>query len=190
MTFRAKQSISWRAVLFFLTLCLSPWGQAAPLTPKESEVKAVLLFHLTHFVTWPDSAWTNETAPLVIGVLGPDPFAGALEAVTKDEKVGGRPIVIRRANTVGELANAHILYVSQGARESWSRILNTTRSRPVLVISEAGEALNRGSMMRLRTGDDRKVRLQVDLGRVRREGLNVSAQLLRVAEVVEGADAR
>jgi hypothetical protein len=187
MTSRAKNFLSWRAALLFLTLCLLLCGRAAPLTPKESEVKAVLLFHLTHFVTWPDSAWTNETAPLVIGVLGPDPFGGALEAVTKDEKANGRPIVIRRANTAAELANVHILYVSQGARESWPRILNTIKSRPVLVISEAGDALNRGSMMRLRTSDDRKVRLQVDLDRVRRQGLNVSAQLLRVAEVVEGA---
>jgi hypothetical protein len=159
---------------------------AAPIPGAEAEVKARLLFHLAHFVTWPTNAWTNDAAPLVIGILGPDPFEGTLDAIAKEEKTDSRAILIRRANTLRELTNAHILYVSPKAREPLSKILESLKSRPTLTVGESKDFIGRGGMMRFQSGPDRKARLQVDLDRVRRQSLNVSAQLLRVCDVVGG----
>ena len=47
---------------------------AAADAPNEYEVKALMLFNLTHFVDWPASAFGDDKSPIVIGVLGRDPF--------------------------------------------------------------------------------------------------------------------
>jgi len=163
---------------------------AAPAPPKESEVKAVLLFHLTRFVTWPQTTFTNDATPFVIGVLGPDPFDGALDVVVKGEKVGSHPITIVRANTARALTNCQIVYVSPEAREPLPKIFDTWKTAPTLTIGEAGDFISRGGMMRFKKSADRKVRVEIDLDRVRRNSITVSAQLLRVCDVLGGGDGK
>jgi len=51
------------------------WSQIAA---REYQVKAVFLFNFAQFVEWPPTAFPEATAPLVIGVLGADPFGAAL----------------------------------------------------------------------------------------------------------------
>jgi hypothetical protein len=155
---------------------------AAPAT--EAEIKAVLLFHLTQFVTWPTSRVSNATFD--IGILGPDPFGPALDAVTSGEKVNGKPIRIIRSNRARDLADCPLVYLSPQARESLPRIFQELKEPPTLTVGESEDFIDAGGMIRFRKTPERKIRLQVHLPRVRKNGFNISAQLLRVSDVVEG----
>jgi hypothetical protein len=168
----------------------APVRSAAPAPPKESEVKAVLLFQLTRFVTWPQTTLTNEAAPYVIGVLGPDPFDGALDAVVKGEKVGSHPITILRAATVRGLTNCQMVYVSPEAREPLPKIFEMWKAAPTLTVGESGDFISRGGMIRFKRSADHKVRLEIDLDRVRLHAISVSAQLLRVCDVLGGGNGK
>jgi len=171
-------------MMFFSALSI-----AVAASPKENEVKAVLLFHLTRFATWPPSVLTNQTA-FTIGVLGPDPFGGALEAVVQGEKVGNLPIVLKRGTTAAALRDCRIVYISPEARESDAKIFETFGSAPLLTVGESSDFIANGGMIRFKRTIDRKIRLEIQLRRVRDRDLNVSAQLLRVSEVLEGGPAR
>ncbi len=48
-------------------------------TSKEYQIKAAFLYNFVQFVKWPPDAFSSPGAPLYIGVLGDDPFNGALE---------------------------------------------------------------------------------------------------------------
>src|SRR5256885_282744 len=45
----------------------------------EYRVKATFLFQFTQFVDWPRNAFSNQQTPLVIGILGEDPFGTFLD---------------------------------------------------------------------------------------------------------------
>src|SRR6266540_557093 len=71
-----------RAWLILLVILLGAGVFAAPLRAqafKEYDVKAAFLYHLAEFVDWPAEAFPAAENPLVIGVLGADPFGKSLD---------------------------------------------------------------------------------------------------------------
>lgn len=151
--------------------------------PTEYQVKAVFLFHFTQFVEWPDTAFDDRSAPLVIAVLGEDPFGSFLDEVVRDETVGGRPIVVRRYERAEDVGTAHILFVSSSQTDQLTDALALFRGRSILTVGEGQGFATRGVMIRFRTVDSR-VRLRINVGELRSAGLSVSSKLLRLAEIV------
>src|SRR6266700_7057796 len=58
----------------------------------ENQIKAVFLFNFAQFVEWPARAFPGKEAPLVIGILGEDPFGNYLDELVSGEKIGERPL--------------------------------------------------------------------------------------------------
>src|SRR5260370_17228193 len=70
-------------------------GTASPAptpTSPEYQLKAVFLFNFAQFVEWPPTAFPEAKAPLVIGVLGEDPFAPYLAQTPPPHKINTRPL--------------------------------------------------------------------------------------------------
>ena len=44
------------------------------------------------FVDWPAEAFPASSAPIVIGVVGADPFGWALDRMVQDKRINNRPI--------------------------------------------------------------------------------------------------
>lgn len=74
--------------------CLA-WSQGF----KEYQVKAVLLLNLTRFVDWPESAFAAPDSPVVIGIVGHDPFGATVDDAVHGERVNGRSIVVQPFQT-------------------------------------------------------------------------------------------
>jgi hypothetical protein len=181
-----SQHSAWRgaaALAGFLLLASMRCPAAAP--PSDAELKAVLVFHLTQYVTWPASS-TNQSREFLIGILGPDPLGPALDEVVKGEMVGGRPVRVVRRSRARDLVDCPLVYISPQARERLPRIFAELRQLPGLTVGESSDFLEEGGMIRFRKTPDRRVRVQVDLQHARENGFSISAQLLRVADVVQG----
>src|SRR5262245_65637689 len=69
-------------------------------TPGEYAVKAAFLLNFARYTEWPGAAFSSSTQPLVLCVVGADPFGSALDTV-EDKLVRGRPIHINR-NLTGD----------------------------------------------------------------------------------------
>jgi hypothetical protein len=151
--------------------------------PSEYQVKAVFLFHFTQFVEWPSTAFDTPADPMVIAVLGADPFGSFLDEVVRDESVDGRPIVVRRYARPEEVGPAHILFISGTEVDQLEQALALLSGRSILTVGEGEDFAARGVMIRFRTLENR-VRLRINVGALRSAGLSVSSKLLRSAELV------
>jgi hypothetical protein len=157
-------------------------GQQAAPTP-EYQLKAVFLFNFAQFVEWPPSAFPDSTTPLVIGVLGEDPFGPYLDETVRNEKVKERPLVVRRYRTVEEITTCHILFVSRREQARLGRILDRLRGRSILTVSDADHFANRGGMILFVTEHGR-IRLRANLEAAQAADLTLSSKLLRSAQIV------
>jgi hypothetical protein len=149
----------------------------------EQTAKAAVVFHLLQFVTWPDAA---AAGPFQIGVLGTGSFEEALRAMVAGETMAGRPIVVKRAAGAATLADCDLVYVEDGGREPLRRVLTGLGRRAILTVGESEDFAAAGGMIALRRTAERKLRLQVNLAAAEAAGFKISAQLLRVADVVKG----
>lgn len=150
---------------------------------SEYQVKAVFLFNFAQFVDWPAEAFPAGDTPLVICVLGNDPFGEALDQTVRDERLGSRPFQVQRYQSVDEIKICHILFInrSEGARPEV--ILAGLKQRPILTVSDADGFAQRGGMIRFVT-DRNRIRLQLNLTATEAAHLTISSKLLRVAEIV------
>jgi hypothetical protein len=161
-------------------LCASGTVRAVP-TPAQ--VEAVFLFNFTQFVDWPSQTFADPSSPIVIGVLGSDPFGAALDEVVRGEVVKGHPLVVHRAQHIEELADCQILFISRSERARLEPILATLKGRNVLSVSDLDEFANEGGMICFFLVDN-KVRLRVNLEATKTAGLTLSSKLLRFAQIV------
>ena len=157
--------------------------RAQSVATREYQVKAVFLFNFAQFVDWPPAAFPDTEAPLVIGILGDDPFEGFLDQTVRGEQVRGRAFQVRRYHSVDEIKTCHILFIRKQAAGRLGEILANLRDRPILTVSDDDGFAERGGMIRFVT-DRNRIRLQIHLAAAEAAHLTISSKLLRVAEVI------
>jgi hypothetical protein len=155
----------------------------------EREIKATFLFNFAQFVEWPAASLGDPRAPLVIGVLGADPFGTVLDAVVRGEEVKGHPLSVVRYRRVEDVANCHILFVSSSEAPRYARVTDALRSQPILTVGDTAAFGADGGIISFITEQSR-VRLRINLGAAQAASLTISSQLLRAAEVVGRAENR
>lgn len=158
---------------------------------SEHELRAAILYNLSRFVSWPDSAFATDEAPLVIGVLGRDPFGSHLsDALNGRTTADGRPLLLIAPRADADLARCHILFVTdQASTEQHERIAALTGA-PVLTVGETIDFVqNQGGSMALIL-EKSKIRIYLNKAEADEAGLTVRAQLLRLCQLVEGDASR
>ena len=169
------------ATLTALLLAFAPWPPLRAQTPARADeyrVKAAILFNLAKFVDWPRSVFTGASAPLVLCVLGADPFGSVLDDTLNGRLVGGRPLVAMRITEVTH--GCHMLFVTGGERKRLAVIADQLGGTSVLTVGEDEAFTEDGGMISLAV-DGERVRFGIN-GRVaERAGLKVSARLLALA---------
>jgi hypothetical protein len=174
----------WRPLAVVLALmALSAARAAAPVPSAEYKLKAVFLFNFAQFVEWPTDAFANDSAPLVIGVLGADPFGSYLDDLVRGEKIGAHPLEVRRLGDGEARETCHILFVSDSEADRVEPLLKGLRGRHVLTVSDVESFARTGGMVRF-VLEDGKIRLRVNLGAARAAHLVISSKILRVATIV------
>jgi hypothetical protein len=151
--------------------------------PKDYSVRAVFLYNLTQFVDWPPAAFQNARTPLVVGILGENPFGRHLEEAIEGEKNNGRPLVIRNFTTEEEIENCHVLFINLPEVSQTSQVLEKIEGRSILTVSDHAGFLEAGGMVQLVQADN-KIHFQINPDAASEADLKVSSKLLRVAEVI------
>jgi hypothetical protein len=172
------------AYLRFLTAMVlaAALAMAQDAPDREHRVKAVFLYNFAQFVVWPDSAFPDSGAPLVVGILGDDPFKAYLDEVVRGEKVENRPIQVRRYRSAEEAKDCQVLFISPSESARLDSILGVLKRRHILTVGESEDFFRKGGMVNFVT-EGGKIRLRINLEEVQEAGLNVSSKLLRLADV-------
>jgi hypothetical protein len=156
----------------------------------EQRVKAAYLFKFTDYVTWPDGTFTRPESPLVFGVVDDDQVAGELAQTAIGHTVAGHPVVIRRLKPGESTAGINILFVAGASRVRLEQTVKAAGTQPLLIITEAEGALDRGSAINFVLVGDH-VKFEIALDSVEKRGLKLSSRLLSVAQNVRsGAESR
>jgi len=173
-----------RVVLVALLAFAAALPARAQAPPTEYEVKAVFLFNFSQFVDWPAAAFADDRSPLVIGVLGSDPFGAVLDGIVRGETVNGRPIVVQRYQSVEQIDTCHILFIDRSQQPQLGAIVAALRTRNVLTVGDFDGFGRSGGMIRFATVGN-KIRLRINLTAAQEANLTISSKLLRPAQILE-----
>lgn len=168
-------------VLIALLWSVAPAAAAPPQAALEYAVKANYLVRFAAFVEWPSRAFAQPRSPVVICVVGRDPFGAALETAARDQTAHGRPLAVRRPGTAEAAAGCHILYVGRGGQHL---VPADVPPRAVLLVTDATTARDRGMIHFVVSGG--RVRFHIDLQAASRARLSISSRLLNLALSVTG----
>jgi hypothetical protein len=151
----------------------------------EYAVKAALLFNIAKYTDWPPRAFSHADEPIIIGVLGDDPFGATLDRIVEGRSINGRQIVIRRASGIAPLEGAHLIFVSASQPQAPQDCAALER---VGILTVGDSPFTEGYAAVSISVDGDKVAFTVDLERSRRIGANISSQLLKFAKSVKRAE--
>jgi hypothetical protein len=171
------------ALGFSCATLLSGGAPAQQPSLTAGQVKAGFLYHFTAFVDWPES---TPADPIVIGLLGGDEVEAELRRIVATKRTPGRSITVRRLQPGEELSGIHILYVGAEESRRLERVVAAARAGPTLVVSDAGDGLERGATINFVTAD--RVQFEISLEAAHRGGLRVSPRLLSVAVRVKKSE--
>jgi len=156
-------------------------GETQP--APEYAVKAAFLFNFAKFVEWPDDAFADPASPLVLCVVGEDPFGDALRSL-KGKIVNGRPLAIRYLTTIEELDRCHLLFVCPSEKPVLSKILQTTKGRSILTVGDMEGFTQDGGIINL-VKEESRIGIEVNLEAAQRTRLKISSKLLALAKIVK-----
>ena len=161
--------------------------QAQDADSSEYLIKAGFIFNFAKFVEWPAAAFAQQESPIVIGVLGTDPFGATIDRIVEDKKIGTRGFVVKRfkwSKELKELRDCKILFVSSSEKAHIDEIVQSVKGLPILTVGETPGFAERGGMIRF-TLEDNRVRFEINVEAAREADLNISSRLLTLAKIVQ-----
>lgn len=175
------------AILASLSLAVGANAQSAG-SDESSEylIKAGFIYNFAQLVQWPDAAFPQADSPIVIGVLGSDPFGATIDNVVQGKKLNGRSLVIKRlkwGKDAKEIRECNILFISSSEKDRLDEIIQTVKWLPILTIGETPGFATRGGIINL-TLEGNRVRFEVDIEAAKQANLNISSRLLALARIV------
>ena len=149
----------------------------------ERSVKAAFLYKFLMFTEFPASAFADPAAPLVIGVVGADDMARELGRLVAGRTVNRRPVLVRTLRDNDATDGLHLLFVGGSDAGRLARVARPAQGAPLLVVTEADNGLQHGSVINFRIVAER-VRFDVSLDAADKNNIKLSSRLLTVANHV------
>jgi hypothetical protein len=144
-------------------------------------VKAAYLAKFPFYVEWPSSAFATPSSPIVLCVVGEDPFGSMLDEAVTGQQVQGRAVTVRRLKNAARDTGCHMVYAGSDAR---AEALRASTNALVVTDSPAGAGAINFVIK------DNRVRFTVDDDAAAQSGLAISSKLLSVALAVKSRGAR
>ncbi len=166
-------------------LCLCIWQSALSQSDAKTEYKfkAIYLYNLLQFVEWPLGSFPEQSSPIIIGILGEDPFGQVLDQTVQNEKVQNHEIAVRRFNDLDEVKECHLLFIGKSEKSRTDEVLRKMQKRDVLTVSEVEGFAEHGGAVNFYI-EKNKLRFEVNTDALKKANLKVSSKFLRLAKIV------
>ena len=172
-------------VLFALTLS----SNAAPQPPLEAAVKAAYIYRFLEYVAWPAQAFRTPDEAIVIGTTHNDDVTAELTRIVSERHVHNRRLSVVAVKQIDRDLVVHVLYVPALDAARLARAVELARQRPILVITDMDEGLEKGATINFVQSEGR-IKFEVSVEAAARAGLTISARLLAVATRVKKGESR
>ncbi len=173
------------ALILALFLVMTPCCPVQSEIYDQDQVKAVFLYNLTNFITWPAKADQNGAETFTIGLFGHDAAGTFLEHAVSGETAHALPIVVKYFQSLDRIQSdpCNLLFVNGDQMHLWPQIREVARRNKILTVSDVEGFGRRGGIVSLLTSG-RKIRIEINLDEGRRNGFEISAKLLKLAHIV------
>ncbi len=174
-------------LLFAATVAAAVTSRVSAAYAEEEQpefvVKTAFIYNFLKFTQWPNGTLAKPDSPIVVCTIGTDPYGGALNVLTS-KHIDGHPITLERSVPANALDKCNAIIVSGQSSSQVLAAIEPFKTRPVLTIGDSPDFTGSGGIIGLVTVD-RQVRFQINVGAIRRSGLSISSQLLKIAILVD-----
>lgn len=153
---------------------------ASASVPLEYAVKAAYLSKFGIFVEWPNAVFDSPQSPIVLCVVGADPFDGTLDKIAQGQRIGDRRIVVKRMKAVSRDSGCEILYAGGSDEQSIDQALAAVSGTGVLTVTDSVPDSHAPGIVEFVVQNNR-VRFNIDNEAARRNGITISSHLLSLA---------
>lgn len=190
---RPRPRKRWKVLLGVAAVALAlgtvsalPWEDNL----TEYKVKGAFLYNFARYTEWPEGTFADDDAPLVFATLGEDPFGEILKTIVNGKALSGRPLQLRHHKSLEELLEAapcHVLFVSESMKKQLPAVHKALLTKPIFTVSDLTDFATLGGTARffIKQGT---VRFVINQSSAKRQGLTISSQLLKLAELVKDAE--
>lgn len=170
-------------LISLLAVTCAVWPVYGQQRVGEYQVKAAFLYNFAKFVEWPKSTASESSKPLVLGILGEDPFGEDIQTIS-GKRVKDKTFQVIRSERLQELDNCDILFISASMKGQLDHILEKINGKPVLTVSDTRGFAEQGVMINLFMVNN-KIRFEINPHAVKRSDLKMSSQLLKLATLIK-----
>ncbi|HKQ88699.1 MAG TPA: YfiR family protein [Candidatus Acidoferrales bacterium] len=150
---------------------------------SEYLIKAGFTYNFAKLMEWPAGSFAQSDSPIVIGVLGTDPFNGTLDQVLKGKQANGRAFEVKHLKWGADLRGCNILFVSDSETGHLDELFHSIKGLPILTIGETPGFAQRGGIINF-VVEDNRVRFEIDVDAAKQANINISSRLLSLANIV------
>ncbi len=198
-----------RKILTFLALgaLLLQMSVSGAALRSKYETKAGYLLNFAEFIEWPVGAFSNAKSPIILGVVGKDPFGAELDKL-RGKTVNGRTLQIKRfkgalefrgeetpgrrrddlpakrAKKLAAMKSCHILFITSSEKNFLPQTLKPFRGASVLMVGETDSFAREGGMITF-VDSGNNVQLEINLAAAEQARLKISSKLLSLAKVIK-----
>ena len=176
--------LDWKLWLIFFAVFHIDVAPSFAQVSKEYQLKAVFLWRLAQFTQWSSNAFENSDSPIVICVLGENPFGDALDAAVRGESAHGRNFLTQYHRGIEQVRTCHILYLTGAGPRQAKAIAAAVDGKSVLTVRDIDGLASAYETIIAFVTEQNKIRLRINLKAAAAARLVLDPRLLRTAEIV------
>jgi YfiR/HmsC-like len=146
---------------------------------REYLLKTAFVFNFARYTTWPPP---SPHGPFYFCILGNDGF-GAAAKYLAGQRLRTRNIDVRFHTPNDDLSACQLVYVTRPLAGQLEALLPRLHAQRVLTVSDIPDFAARGGILGLKIVDNH-IRFEANAIAAKDAGLRLSAQLLRLADIV------
>jgi len=180
---------AWVALLICGFFLVAP----SPVTAQneddnEYRLKLAFIYNFAQFTQWPPEAFRNPAAPLMVCVVGQNPFHGEIEQSLRGRTVGDHPLEIKGLKSDDTFKGCQMLFVRASERRMEPTILAALRGSSTLTVGEAKGFAESGGVINF-VLEENRLRFEVNLDAATRSRVKISSKVLALARIVSSEPA-
>jgi hypothetical protein len=165
-----------------------PTRGAETLQLVEQEIKAGLLYNFLKYTDWPQNGAVSADSPMIVCLLGGDPFSGRLQPMA-GRTVNQHVIQVKNAGTLAEAADCSLVFINTNMKPQWPELHTELMAKPMLTVGDFDGFSDSGGMIEF-TRTDNRIGVKINTGALAAAHLQVQDRLLKLASVVTGGAAK
>ena len=177
------KSVSWRTAA--LVACCATTAFAARQEMNEYEWKSRFLYNVCVYAEWPAAAFAANDSPIVIGIVGKDPFGESMTKIFGENTAQKRKIEIKKFDAVKNIKDCHILFLPATEKENLAAALAKLKGTNTLLIGESEGLGAKGAVLNLLIEDKQKVKVEFNADAAERAGIKLSSKLVKLTKPVQ-----